>query len=142
MPLPNFIIIGAQKSGTTWVSHRLKQHSQAFLVHGTYFFDNPKNFARGLDWYRQFFDGAVGKRAIGEKTPSYFWGEKFPSNGEPSNVPRRVHQMLPHARLIVVLRGFLARRILFFHRCLPVTWLSGRAIYLSPPGALNAELCF
>ena len=50
MPGPNFLIIGAQKSGTTWVSHRLQQHPELFLVHGTYFFDNPENFARGVDW--------------------------------------------------------------------------------------------
>jgi Sulfotransferase domain len=115
MTLPNFIIIGAQKSGTTWVSHRLKQHPQAFLVHGTYFFDNPKNYARGLEWYQRFFGDAAGKKAIGEKTPSYFWGEKFPSSGGPSNVPRRIKQTLPDAKLIVVLRNPVTRAISQFN---------------------------
>jgi hypothetical protein len=115
MALPNFLIIGAQKSGTTWVSHRLSQHPDCVLIHGTYFFDNPKNYARGLGWYRQFFAEAAGKQAIGEKTPSYFWGEKFPSSGDPINVPRRVHETLPHAKLIVVLRNPVTRAISQFN---------------------------
>src|SRR5262245_47975516 len=98
MPEPNFLIIGAQKSGTTWVSHRLKQHPSVFLVHGTYFFDNPKNFARGIDWYRRFFDSATGCAAIGEKTPSYFWGEKFETTGDSSAVAKRVTETLPQAK--------------------------------------------
>jgi hypothetical protein len=117
MPGPNFLIIGAQKSGTTWVSHRLQQHPEVFLVHGTYFFDNPKRFARGVEWYERFFRDGAGKKAIGEKTPSYLWGEKFSpmGSGEPNNVPRRVREILPDVRLIAVLRNPVTRAISHFN---------------------------
>jgi hypothetical protein len=115
MPQANFLIIGAQKSGTTWVSHRLQQHPEVYLVHGTYFFDNPANFAKGRDWYDRFFAKANGAKAIGEKTPSYLWGEKFPASGNPINVPQRVTETLPHAKLIAVLRNPVTRAISHFN---------------------------
>ncbi len=115
MPVPNFLIIGAQKSGTTWVSHRLMQHPQVFIEQGTYFFDNPTHFARGVNWYSRCFEAGAGKAAIGEKTPSYLWGEKFPASGEATNVPRRVRDVLPHAKLIIVLRNPVTRAVSQFN---------------------------
>lgn len=87
------------------------------MVHGTYFFDNPENFARGVEWYQRFFGESAGKRAVGEKTPSYLWGEKFfpMGSGDPDNVPRRVREVIPEARLIVVLRNPVTRAISHFN---------------------------
>lgn len=120
------MIIGAQKSGTTWVSHRLQQHPEVFLVHGTYFFDNPRHFARGVDWYQKFFRAGAGKRAIGEKTPSYLWGEKFsPMVGdETSNVAKRVRETLPNVKLIAVLRNPVTRAISSFNHSIRAGKLS------------------
>src|SRR5262249_40448697 len=74
MASPNFIIIGAQKSGTTWLARHLRNHPEVFLVRGEiHFFDKDFNFARGRDWYESQFAAATTHRAIGEKTPEYLW---------------------------------------------------------------------
>ena len=115
MRRPSFLIIGAQKSGTTWVSYRLKQHPEVFLVHGTYFFDDPRQFAKGTDWYFRFFAEAGPNQVIGEKTPSYLWGEKFTGCDQPGDVPKRVRHVLPDVRLIAVLRDPVTRAISQFN---------------------------
>jgi hypothetical protein len=114
---PNFLIIGAQKAASTWLSSCLSQHPQVFMVHGTYFFDNPTNFAKGVTWYRRFFDGAAGKQAIGEKTPSYLWGEKF-AGGAAQDVPARVRQVIPHAKIVIILRNPVARAVSHFNHAI------------------------
>jgi hypothetical protein len=133
MPVPNFLILGAQKSGTTWVSHRLMQHPQCFVVHGTYFFDNPVNYAKGIDWYLRFFDAAADKVAIGEKTPSYLWAERFPENGPAETVCRRVREVMPDGKFIVVLRNPVTRAVSNFNHSI-------RAGEISPLVNIDAAL--
>jgi hypothetical protein len=124
MPLPNFLIIGAAKAGTSWIARRLSQHPQVFESGSTYFFDNPINFAKGVDWYEQCFRGANGAVAIGEKTPSYLWGSKYESSADPSIVPQRVRQVIPHARLIVILRNPVSRAVSHFNYAIRTGHLS------------------
>lgn len=78
--LPNFIILGAAKSGTTSLFEILKQHPQIF---GTTkkevgFFNNDTNFRKGLEWYSsRYFKSSVTYRIRMEATPAYFnWGNK------------------------------------------------------------------
>lgn len=49
MALPNFLILGAQKSGTTWFGRMLNQHPEIF-VYGKeiHFFDKERNFEKGI----------------------------------------------------------------------------------------------
>lgn len=51
---PRFPGLGAQKAGTTWLHALLDQHPRLCLpqTKETRFFDDPKCFDRGLDWYR------------------------------------------------------------------------------------------
>jgi len=74
MGLPNFLIIGAQKSGTTWLARILKQHPEIF-VYGKeiHFFDRQQNFDKGIDWYKGHFEEIPHKQFVGEKTPDYLW---------------------------------------------------------------------
>lgn len=111
--LPSFVIIGAQKSGTSWLREALRQHPEVFIVRGeVHFFDKQYNYAKGLDWYRSFFEAATGQSAIGEKTPDYFW-----TNGrgsEQGHLPQAhelLYKALPEARLIVLLRNPVERAI-------------------------------
>ena len=57
--LPDFLIIGAQKSGTTSLYHSLVRHPQVrpCLVKEVHFFD--QNYHRGTDWYRAHFAAAT-----------------------------------------------------------------------------------
>jgi len=104
--LPDFVIIGAHKAGTTSLFEYLCQHNSVLTGpwKETRFFD--KYYGQGIDWYRAFFplkaqctgheagDVAV-RRLTGEATPEYLFDPR---------VPARIHHHLPNVRLIVVLR--------------------------------------
>jgi Sulfotransferase family len=127
MTLPNFLIIGAAKSGSTWLAHMLRKHPDIYLPPAEaveiWYFDRESRLKKGLRWYEQHFAAADGKRAIGEKTPTYYWIHNAPPRydlffrGRRSadrhlpDVHRRIHQTLPHVRLIAVLRNPVERAI-------------------------------
>lgn len=114
--LPNFIVIGAMKAGTTSLFHYLQVHPQAYLspLKEVDFFVEEKNWRRGLDWYRAQFDGAGPEAlAVGEASTLY---TKFP---EYQGVPERMAGSVPHARLIYVVRDPIERiRSHYQHRVL------------------------
>lgn len=101
--LPQFLIIGAMRGGTTTLYRHLVTHSRiepAFNKE-VHFFD--KNFHKGLGWYRAFFplrlstpDDAI----TGEATPYYLFHPRC---------PRHVAKLLRDIRLIAVLRDPLER---------------------------------
>ncbi|RLF46358.1 MAG: hypothetical protein DRN29_05205 [Thermoplasmata archaeon] len=100
--LPNFLICGASKSGTTTLQEVLCTHPDIFMpkkkrANGReiHFFNNDKNFAKGIEWYEKQFEGWNGEKAIGEKTPSYLCTPC---------VPERIHKFLPDVKLIFILR--------------------------------------
>lgn len=95
MTLPNFIIAGAPKSGSSSLWQYLRQHPDIFfpLQKELFFFDF--NFEKGLEWYEAFFDAQQNERAIGEATVWYMrW------NG----VPEKMNKVLPGVKLIFLLR--------------------------------------
>jgi hypothetical protein len=104
--LPNFLIIGAAKAGTTSLFDLLKQHPQIYLPFSKepMYFSNDANFQRGPEWYaRTFFKGAAGYPARGEATPHYlYWSDK---------VAPRIKQFYRQTeiRFIVILRDPVAR---------------------------------
>ena len=52
--LPNFAIVGAQKSGTKTLHHALARHSEIFMPREPeeiHFFDLDENYEKGLEWY-------------------------------------------------------------------------------------------
>lgn len=103
MTLPNFLIVGAMKAGTTWLAINLKQHPQVFMPdREIHFFNHPENYQRGVEWYDQQLAGAGNAIAIGEKTAGYLLDQKTPS---------RIHEFLPDTKIIIVLREPVARAI-------------------------------
>ena len=115
--LPDFIIIGAQKSGTTSLFHYLAQHPQlkASWRKEVHFFDgglSPRrdNHARGEHWYRSNFplvdDMTAGDQAF-EASPLYLFHPLAPA---------RMAELLPDVRLIAVLRHPVERALShYFH---------------------------
>lgn len=67
---PDFLVIGAQKAGTTWLYANLKQNKELFLSEKKeiHYFD--WNFHRSLNWYLNHFKNA-GNKIKGEVTPAY-----------------------------------------------------------------------
>lgn len=115
MPLPNFIIIGAAKSGTTTLYRLLEQHPQVYMnpVKEPHFFSSGctgggesrpdgkptwrgRMPVRDLDSYYALFSGAAGEQAIGEASTSYLPSEE---------APLRIAQLVPDAKLLAILRN-------------------------------------
>jgi hypothetical protein len=78
--LPNFLVIGAAKAGTTTLYDTLRQHPQVYMpaAKEVQFFSQETLFGKGARWYEgTFFGGADGYPARGEATPHYlYWSEK------------------------------------------------------------------
>jgi len=93
--LPGAVILGAQKCGTSSLHKYLTQHPGmiAPLRKEVHYFD--LNYGRGEAWYRAHF-GRRGEPGVSlDSSPYYLF--------HPA-VPRRMHELLPDARLIVLLR--------------------------------------
>lgn len=101
MPLlPNFLIIGAQKSATRWLRRHVGEHPEVFTADSELRFFNGARFEQGLDWYRTNFEGWSGEPIVGEATPSYMmWREG------PARISARIDESLPGVRLMALLRN-------------------------------------
>ncbi len=112
MPLPNFLIIGAQKSGTSWFAEILSQHPDIFIYKSEiHFFDKVKNYNNGIEWYKKHFPSYNNYKFLGEKTPDYLWANGNGAEGHLSNVHKNLFQNLPDAKLIIILRNPVSRAI-------------------------------
>lgn len=110
--LPDFVIIGAQKAGTTWLARMLQQHPGVYLPdEEVHFFDKAHRHRRGAAWYRQHFAEAPPNAVVGEKTPDYFWTGRAGAEGHVPDPHRRLHDALPDARLVVILRDPVRRAV-------------------------------
>ena len=96
--LPEFIIIGAARSGTTTISRYLRAHPHVFMAQEkeVHFFDTDETFALGVDWYTSRFAAAGPDQIPGEATPAYM--------AKPEAVDRMA-SVVPNARLIAILRN-------------------------------------
>lgn len=94
--LPNFLIIGAQRSGTTSLARYLAAHPDIYVARQkeVHYFD--RHLDNGEDWYRSQFRTSDGVAAVGEATPEYMY---LP------DVPTRMASLLPDAKLIAILRN-------------------------------------
>lgn len=102
--LPDFIVIGAMKSGTTSLQGYLDGHPEiAMAPKELNFFSDGLNWHRGMDWYRGHFrnPGLIQ----GEISPSYSKCHLYPE------IPRKIHEAIPDVKLIYVVREPVARII-------------------------------
>lgn len=103
--LPSFIIIGTMKAGTTSLFKYLESNPEigGSLVKETDFFIEKKNFGKGTDWYSSLFPDSPHKAF--EASPNYTKRHLHPG------VPKRLSALLPHVKLIYVVRDPVARII-------------------------------
>jgi len=99
--LPNFLIIGAARCGTTTVYRQLQVHPDVYLPADKrpepHFFFKDQEFRRGLTYYEErYFANWRGEHAVGEASTSYVFGP---------HVPVRVRAALPSAKFICLLRN-------------------------------------
>jgi len=101
--LPDFIIIGGMKCGTTSLHYYLNCHPDISMSKEKElnFFIEERNWNKGLDWYQSQF---VGKAQIhGEASPNY---TNFPHWPE---TPKLIHETIPDAKLIYLVRDPIQR---------------------------------
>ncbi len=119
---PDYLIIGAQKSGTTSLYAYLNQHPQVVPAEKkeVHFFD--LNFSNGVEWYRQQF--ARMAKSISPENESYsedkyirgfITGEASPYYVFHPLVPQRVYQTFPQVKLILLLRNPVNRAISHYY---------------------------
>lgn len=117
--LPDFIIIGAARSGTTHLLGQLNAHPN--VLEGpaeTHFFDTHR-YTYGLGWYRlRFPANRVRRAAYGEGLHPVLTGESSPSYLAHPNVPTRVARGVPWAKLLVLLRDPALRAASHWAWCL------------------------
>lgn len=111
--LPNFLIVGVAKSGTTSLYHYLKQHPQIFMssIKEPYFFsfiDQKPNFNGPFDGatneiiitdlknYEELFRNVNSEKAIGECSNSYLY---FPQSA------KNIKKYIPNCKIIIILRN-------------------------------------
>lgn len=107
---PDFIIIGAQKCGTTTLFQHLRKHPETHLPKKQkelHFFDS--RYVEGLDWYLHHFNRA-GMPSVpfcaGEASPYYFFHPL---------VPERIFNTFPGIKLILLLRDPVSRSYSQYH---------------------------
>ncbi len=90
----DFIIVGAQKSGTTWLHRVLRRHPKVCVYRKKeiHYFD--RNWEKDVSWYYSHFSHC-GEEKKGEATVTYM------SN---SHVPKRIHDEFPKVKLVACLR--------------------------------------
>ncbi|ASJ08228.1 hypothetical protein A3L11_02890 [Thermococcus siculi] len=95
--LPNFLVCGTMKGGTTSLYYYLREHPEIYLPtkEEIHFFD--LHFGRGIGFYKKYFaDVRKGHKAVGEVTPDYMYLE---------HIPELIHETIPDVKLIFILRN-------------------------------------
>lgn len=100
--LPNLIVIGAGKAGTTSLHYYLDQHPDIYMsrVKEPFYF-HRSDWNQRIPWYESLFPEPASVR--GESSTSY---SAYPVLPE---VPRRIHELIPEAKLIYVVRDPIDR---------------------------------
>jgi hypothetical protein len=127
VPHIQFLIIGAQKAGSSSLFEYMRRHPEIHMPaeKGLNFFNTERMYERGFQWYEtRMLHGAAEQCACGEATVEYINGTPFgdlaanarsdpPAVGDTQElaetVPRRIRAALPQVRLLCVLRDPVAR---------------------------------
>ena len=102
---PDFIIVGAQKGGTTSLAYHLDKHPDIYVDPAeVHFFENPhffddNNEIKNPNQYQSFFK-RTKKKIKGDKTPCYMYLRP---------AIHRIHKYAPNTKLIILLREPIQR---------------------------------
>jgi hypothetical protein len=104
MQLPNFLVIGVMKGGTTSLHEYLSKHPDIFMTDKKEinFFIDP-HWSNGIEWYSNFFDESGKYLLRGESSPSYSKAHRH------KLVVSRIKEVLPEVKLIYIVRNPIDR---------------------------------
>ena len=121
MRLPDFLIIGAAKSGTTTLYEYLCRHPQVYSIGEHPYFTNTKEpnffgedekYAKGLEYYATLFNDAKPDHLCFEASTDYTKYPEFPQSAA------RIPQALPQIKLIYIMRHPVDRAYSYYlHLC-------------------------
>ena len=115
--LPDCILIGERKTGTTALLHFLKQHPQIKAAdREVHYFDRSRNYKHGINWYRKQMKPAKDSEITFEKSPRYF---RTPWS------PKRISGMNPNIKLLLLVTDPIKRAVSDFHFCMSSDWKGG-----------------
>ena len=124
--LPNFLLVGAEKCGTTSLATLLRAHPQIFMStpKELNFFaatheqlkNHDTNWGKGIAWYERFFENAEGYKAIGEASPSYTWSPHRPE------APKRIFETLEKIKYLYIVRNPIDRMISHYRHGIYWDW--------------------
>lgn len=104
--LPDFIGVGAQKSGTSWIFACLEEHPEICMpVKEIHFFSKKKLYEKGLKWYKKQFKYCNSKHKIGEFSTTYL------HSNEALN---KIYLHYPNIKIIVSIRDPISRALSHF----------------------------
>lgn len=108
--LPNLLIVGAPKCGTTSLHHYLAAHPEVSMsdVKELDFFAPDRNWDKGVDWYRSNFPDDTPVR--GESSTSYT------RDGSAAETARRVHEVLGAPKIVYLVRDPVDRMRSDYHQ--------------------------
>src|SRR5437588_2435045 len=108
--LPDFLIIGGQRCGTSSLYYYLTDHPDIISASTkeTHFFDEC--FAKGLAWYQAQFPSSAHKMyARSVLKQNFITGEGTPYYILYPHAPKRAFEILPHVKIIALLRNPVER---------------------------------
>lgn len=107
LPFPRFLGIGAQKAGTTTLHYLLANHPKIFVPADKEVHYFTLHADRDVDWYAGRFAAARPDQTCGDITPYYLFHPE---------APRRIRDLLPRVKLVVLLRDPVERALsAYFH---------------------------
>lgn len=106
---PTFLILGAQKSGTTWFARMLGRQPDVFIPEQKELHFFTTYYGKGKRWYHSFFACAQNTPypIVGEATPNYL-AVTYPGYGD---VAHRIARYRPDMRFVVLLRNPIDRAL-------------------------------
>ncbi len=106
--LPNFVIIGAQKAGSSYLMRSLAAHPDVFMpVREIAYFEDPDYEQKSFAWFESHFERAGHRRAVGFKRPSLLGR---------AECALRLRELVPDVRVIATLRNPIERAVSsYFH---------------------------
>lgn len=105
----DFVVIGAQKAGSTFIQKCLSEHPQIFMPKGEIsYFEDPDYKKNSFEWFIKKFDKASNGQIIGFKRPNCL--------GKPE-CAKRIKRDLPKVKLIMILRNPVNRAVsAYYHQ--------------------------
>lgn len=93
--LPDFLIVGAARCGTSWLAKNIAAHPAVFVpsCKEVHFFD--RHYEKGVEWYKGHFSDRMEHR-VGEATPAYLYFE---------HIPALIYQHIPYVKIFAILRN-------------------------------------